>query len=55
MLKVLAEYYRDTLLATFKDISRQLPASLLGVSAATRRDLVGEFGMVRFHTAAQNK
>jgi hypothetical protein len=36
MLKIPAEYDRDTSLTKFKDISHQLPASPLGVSAATR-------------------
>jgi hypothetical protein len=36
MLKIPAEYDRDNTSAKFKDSSRQLPASLLGVSAATR-------------------
>jgi hypothetical protein len=36
MLKIFGEYIRDTTLAKFKDISRQLPASLLHVSAAIR-------------------
>jgi hypothetical protein len=36
MLKNPAEYDRDTSSAKFKNISRQLPALLLGVSAATK-------------------
>jgi hypothetical protein len=36
MLKIPAEYERDTTLAKFKDISRQLPASLLYISAAIK-------------------
>jgi hypothetical protein len=36
MLKIPAEYDRDTSLAKFKYISCQLPALLLGVSAAIR-------------------
>jgi len=36
MLNIPAKYDRDTSSAKFNDISRQLPASLLGVSAATR-------------------
>jgi hypothetical protein len=35
MLKILAEYDKDYTSVKFTDISRQLPASLLGVSAAT--------------------
>jgi hypothetical protein len=37
MLKVPAEYDRDTLSAKLKDIYRQLTASLLGVNAANRQ------------------
>jgi hypothetical protein len=36
MLKITEEYERDTSSAKFKDISSQLPASLLDVSVATR-------------------
>jgi hypothetical protein len=36
MLKIPAEYERDTLSAKFKDISRQLPALLLGFSTEIR-------------------
>jgi hypothetical protein len=36
MLNIPAEYERDTASAKFKDISRQLPVLLLGVSAVTR-------------------
>jgi hypothetical protein len=36
MLKIPAEYNRDATSARFKEISRQLPASLLDVYAATR-------------------
>jgi hypothetical protein len=35
MLNIPAEYDRDTTAAKFKDISRKLLPSLLGVSAAT--------------------
>jgi hypothetical protein len=36
MLKIPAEYDRDTTSAELKDISRQLPASLLDDSAPTK-------------------
>jgi hypothetical protein len=36
LLKIPAEYDIPTSSANIKDISRQLPASLLGVSAVTR-------------------
>jgi hypothetical protein len=36
MLKIPEEYDRDTMSAKFMDISRQIPAPLLGVSAANR-------------------
>jgi hypothetical protein len=36
MLKIIPEHNRDTTWAKSKDISRQLLASLLGISAATR-------------------
>jgi hypothetical protein len=36
VIKISAEYDRDTTSAKYKNISRQLPASLVGVSAATR-------------------
>jgi hypothetical protein len=36
MLKIPAEHNRDISSAKFKDISRELPVSLLGVSATTR-------------------
>jgi hypothetical protein len=36
ILKILEKYDRDTTPAKSKDISRKLPASLFGVSAATR-------------------
>jgi hypothetical protein len=36
MLKISAECDRDTASVKFKDISHELPALLLGVSAATR-------------------
>jgi hypothetical protein len=45
MLKIPAEYVRDITPAKFKHISRQLPASLLDVSSATRN----ESGMRRTH------
>jgi hypothetical protein len=48
MLKIRAEYDRDTTSAKFKNIRRQLPGSLLGVSAGVRRrGLVDESGMTR--------
>jgi hypothetical protein len=48
MLKIPAEYGRDTLSAKFKDISRQLPDLLQSVSASIcQRALVDEVGMIR--------
>jgi hypothetical protein len=38
MLKIPAAFERDTSSAKFKEISRQLPASLLDESAASRKD-----------------
>jgi hypothetical protein len=37
MLKIPAEYDRDTLSVKFMDISCQLPVLLLGISAETRK------------------
>jgi hypothetical protein len=36
MLKIPEEYDRDSSSAKFKDISHEIPAMLLGVSAATK-------------------
>jgi hypothetical protein len=47
MLKIHVEYERDTSSAKFKDIFRQLPSSLLGVSVAIKRALVDKSGMIR--------
>jgi len=48
MLKIPAEYDRYTLSAKFKEISRQLPASLLGVSAGIcQRGVMDELIMIR--------
>jgi hypothetical protein len=59
MLKIPAEYDRDTSPVKFKDISRQLLASLLGVSAVIcDRALVDESGMIRtqlgMHIGSEN-
>jgi hypothetical protein len=43
----------DTTSAKFKDISRQLPTLLLGVSDATRA-LLDESGMIRTQTGTHN-
>jgi hypothetical protein len=45
MLKIPADYYRDTVSSKFKDIPRHLPVPLLGVSDTTR-ELVDETGMI---------
>jgi hypothetical protein len=36
MVKIPAEYYRDTTSSKFKNLSHKLPVSLLGVTAAIR-------------------
>jgi hypothetical protein len=47
ILKIPAQYDRDTTSAKFKDMSRHLPASLLGVSACIfQTSLVGESEMI---------
>jgi hypothetical protein len=52
MLKIPAEYDRDTSSAKFTDFSLQLSASLPGVSAATTT-LVDESGMFRTQMGTQ--
>jgi hypothetical protein len=53
-VKIPAKYDRYTTLTKFKDISRQLPAPLLGVSAATRA-LADEPGMIRNKTGTHKR
>jgi hypothetical protein len=55
MLKIPTEYDRNTSLDKFKDIFRQLAASLLGVCAATREALVDESGMIRTQMGTHNR
>jgi hypothetical protein len=54
MLKILAEYETDTTSAKFKDISLQIPASLLGV-CCNHRTLMDESRMVRTHMGTHSK
>jgi hypothetical protein len=53
MSNIAIVYDRDTTLGKLKDISCQLPASLLGVSAATRAT-VDESGMIRIQMEMHN-
>jgi hypothetical protein len=57
MLKIPAEYDRDTSPAKLTDISRKvLPASLLGVSAdICQRALAHESGMIRTQMGMHNR
>jgi hypothetical protein len=58
MLKIRADYVRDTLPATLTDIffAKILPASLLSVSAGIfQRALVDDSGMIRIQMGIQNR
>jgi hypothetical protein len=46
MLKIPTEYYKDTSKAKFRDISCQMPDSLLGV-CCNQRTLMDESGMIK--------
>jgi hypothetical protein len=53
MLKNLALYGRDTTSAKFKDISRQLLASVIDI-CCNKRTLVDESGMIRTQIGTHN-
>jgi hypothetical protein len=55
MLKIPAEYDRDTTSSKFKDICHKLPASPLDVSAANQRALVDESGVIRTQMGKHNR